>query len=49
MPALARYFLPFFGFSTCGFGSGFFASSFFLPVDEITRFSIAFLPPVAGG
>ncbi len=25
----------------------FFASSFFLPVDKITRFSIAFLPPVA--
>jgi hypothetical protein len=25
----------------------FFASSFFLPVDEITRFSISFLPPVA--
>jgi hypothetical protein len=25
----------------------FFASSFFLPVDEITRFSVAFLPPVA--
>jgi hypothetical protein len=25
----------------------FFAWSFFLPVDEITRFSIAFLPPVA--
>jgi hypothetical protein len=25
----------------------FFTSSFFLPVDEITRFSLAFLPPVA--
>ena len=24
-----------------------FASSFFLPVDEITRFNIAFLPPLA--